>query len=349
MSTKSQPNTAAGLAVGLSTFVLWGLTPLYFRLLRAVPAMEVMAHRIVWCAVFLGAVVTGRAAWPELMRCLGSRRLLMVLGSSSLLLVFDQLLYIYTVNSGRLLQASLGYFVSPLFSVLLGTLFLRERLRWRQWAALALAGLGPAYLIVSSGEWPWLALGLASIFALYGLIRKQAALDSVLGLAVEMVIVLPVAAVFLGVGLLSGTVSFGQGDLALDLLLLLSGVVTAAPLLLFGRAVRGLRLSTVGMLQYVAPGLQFLLALAVFGEPFEPAQAVAFGCVWAALVWLGVEAAITRRQALSPVVTLPTSAGRRSRIALPLHRKSPFLVAGCSQRNSGGGGPTPCPGQETGS
>jgi chloramphenicol-sensitive protein RarD len=269
MATTPQQNTAGGLASGLATFVLWGLTPLYFRLLQAVAPVEVLAHRIVWSALLLVALLGARGAWPGLVRCLRSPRLLALLGASSLLLALSQLLYIYTISSGRVLQCSLGYFVSPLFSILLGTLFLRERLLPRQWAALALAALGLTYLVIASGEGPWLALALAATFALYSLARKQAATDSVTALTVEMLLLLPAAAAFLGAALLSGTASFGQGDVALDGLLLLSGVVTAAPLLLFGRAVRGLRLSTLGVLQYIAPGLAFVLALAVFGEPLR--------------------------------------------------------------------------------
>jgi chloramphenicol-sensitive protein RarD len=308
MTTTQQEDTAGGLAYGLATFVLWGLTPLYFHSLHRVAPVEVLAHRIVWCALLLGVVLGARGAWPELVRCLRSRRLLGLLGASSLLFALSSLLYVSGVSSGRVLQCSLGYFVSPLFSVLLGTLFLRERLHARQWAALALAALGLVYLVVASGEWPWLALALAAASALYGLVRKLVAVDSALALAVEMLILLPPAAVVLGVALRSGTASFGQGNRVLDVLLPLSGVVTAVPLLLFGRAVQGLRLSTLGVLQYVAPGLQFLLALAAFGEPLQPAHAVGFGGVWAALLWFGVEAVLARRRTAMPAA--PELAGR---------------------------------------
>jgi chloramphenicol-sensitive protein RarD len=305
MNTTGQQDTARGVVLALATFILWGLTPLYFRTLHAMVPVEVLAHRIVWCALLLGAVLAARGAWPDLVRCLRSRRLLALLGASSLLWATDSLLYVWCVSSGRVLQTSLGYFVSPLFSVLLGTLFLHERLRPVQWAALALAGLGLAYFIVASGEMPWLALALAGSFALYGLVRKQAGADSVVALTVEMLIVLPAAAIFLGVALLSGTATFGQGNRTLDVLLLLSGAVTAVPLLLFGRAVRGLRLSTLGVLQYIAPGLQFLLALTVFGEPFQPAHGVAFGCVWTALLMFVIDAGLARRRASLSAGTRP--------------------------------------------
>jgi chloramphenicol-sensitive protein RarD len=320
MTIMHQENTAGGLAYGLAAFSLWGLTPLYFHMLHRVAPIEMLAHRIVWCALLLGVVLGARGAWPDLVRCLRSRRLLALLGASSLLFALDSLIYVYAVSGGCVLQCSFGYFVSPLFSVLLGTFFLRERLHARQWAALGLGGFGLVYLVVASGEWPWLALALAAPFALYGLVRKLAAVDSVVALAVQMLLLLPPAAVFLGAALLSGTASSGQGNHLLDVLLVLSGVVTAAPLLLFGRAVQGLRLSTLGVLQYLAPGVQFLLAVAVFGETFQPAHAVGFGCVWAALLWFGVEALLARRRTTAPAALTPAGTGgaaSRARLVLP--------------------------------
>jgi chloramphenicol-sensitive protein RarD len=326
MTTTQQENTTGGLAYGLATFILWGLTPLYFHMLHQVAPVEVMAHRIVWCALLLGVVLGARGAWPDLVRCLGSRRLLALLGASSLLYALGSLLEVYGVSGGRVLQCSLGYFVSPLFSVLLGTLFLRERLHVRQWAALGLAALGLVYLVVASGQWPWLALALAAAFALYGLARKLAAVDSVVALGVQMLLLLPPAAVFLGGAMLSGTASFGQGNRGLDVLLLLSGVVTAVPLLLFGRAVQGLRLSTLGVLQYIAPGLQLVLALAVFGEPFQLAQTVGFGCVWAALLWFGVEAVLARRRMAAPgAPDLADKGGTASGASLVLSARARWL------------------------
>lgn len=301
MTTTPGRDTAAGLAYGLATFVWWGLDALYFRMLRAAAPVEVQAHRIVWCALVLGAVLGARGDWPQLVRLLRSARLLALFGANALLYAVGSLLCVVSVGSGRVLQGSLGFFLSPLFSILLGALFLRERLRRGQWAALAPAALGLVYLVAASGEWPWLALALAATFALYGMVRKLAAADGGVALTAEMLILLPAAGIFLGVTFLSGTASFGRGDRGLDVLLVLSGAVTAVPLLMFGKAVRGLRLSTLGLLQYVAPGLQFLLGLAVFGEPFQPAQAVGFGCLWAALLWLGVEAALARARRGSSV------------------------------------------------
>jgi chloramphenicol-sensitive protein RarD len=295
MTTTNQHNTAGGLAYGLATFAIWGLTPLYFRAVGVVPPVELLCHRIVWSALFVGAVVCARGTWAELVRSLRTRRTLALLGASSLALAASFLLTIYSVSSGRVLQSSLGGFMMPLFTVLLGTWFLHERLRWGQWAALALSALGLVSLIIACGELPWLALALGGSQALYGFARKQAAKDSVVALSIEMLFLVPAAAVFLGVAFLCGTASFG-GNPGLDLLLLLSILVTAAPMLMFGRAVRGLQLSTLGVMQYLTPGLQFLLAVAVFGEPFQPAQALGFGCLWVALLAFAVEGIIAQRR-----------------------------------------------------
>jgi chloramphenicol-sensitive protein RarD len=240
-------------------------------------------------------VLAVRGGWRDLIGCLQSGRTLAMLGLSSLLLAAGSLLYVYAVSSGQVLQSSLGYLVGPLFSVVLGALFLGDRLRGTQWVALALAVLGLGFLIVASGEPPWLALALGGSFALYILARKLIAADSLVALSVEMLMLLPAAAIFLGAGMLSGTAAFGQGNWVVEMLLVFSGVVAGVPFLLFGWAVRGLRLSTLGFLQYIAPGLQLLLAVAAFGEPLQPVEAIGFGCVWAALLWFEVEGVLRRR------------------------------------------------------
>jgi chloramphenicol-sensitive protein RarD len=323
MTHRQQHDTLSGLFWGLGAYAFWGLTPLYFRALRTVAPLEVLAHRTIWSAVLLATVLSALGRWPDLARCLRSRRLTVLLVTSSLLLTVNWLVYIYAIASGHVLQASLGYFVNPLFTVLLGTLVLRERLRWGQWAALALATAGLLYLVVALAELPWIALALAGSFSLYGLTRKLAAVDPLIGLSAETLAVLPGAAVFLGGTMLAGTASFGQGfGGQVDGLLLLSGAVTAVPLLLFGLAVRRLRLVTLGFLQYLTPSIQFLLALAVFGEAFAPAQQVSFGCIWAALLLFSVEAIVSqRRQAPQPAPQrLPQGPPSANRPLTPLTR-----------------------------
>jgi chloramphenicol-sensitive protein RarD len=319
MNPNAQQNTAGGLACGVATFVVWGLTPLYFRALQAVAPAEVLVHRILWSALLLAIVLGVRGGWRNLLRCLQSRRTLALLGLSSLQLAGGSLLYVYAVSSGQVLQSSLGYVLGPLFTVLLGALFLHDRMHGRQWAALGLSVLGLGYLVVVSGEPPWLALGLAVSFAFYSLARKLTPADSVVALSVEMMLLMPASAVFLGATMLSSTAAFGQGNYVLDMMLVFSGVVAAVPFLLFGSAVRGLRLSTLGFLQYLAPGLQLLLAVAVFGEPFQPAQALGFGCVWAALFWFEVEGVLFRRRASA--ADEHTSVGHGGRSSSP-----PYLL-----------------------
>jgi chloramphenicol-sensitive protein RarD len=274
--------------------------PLYFRAVAAVRPAELLAHRIVWCALVLAGLLTALGRWRDLARCLRTGRTTALLLASAVLIATNWLVYIYGVWTQRILHTSLGYFVNPLFSVLLGMAFFRERLRPWQWAALALAAAGLAHQVVAAGELPWIALVLAGSFGLYGLIRKAAPVDGLVGLTVETLMLLPAAAACLGCWAWAGTSSFGKGDATVDGLLLLSGVVTAVPLLCFGQAARGLRLSTLGFLQYLAPSIQFLLAVSLLGEPFRRQQQITFGCTWAALAVFTAESVLARRRAAPP-------------------------------------------------
>jgi chloramphenicol-sensitive protein RarD len=284
--------------------------PLYFRAVGAVHPAEILAHRIVWCALLLAGLLTVVGRWRDLARCLRTGRTAALLLASALLIAANWLVYIYGVWTQRILQTSLGYFVNPLFSVLLGMVFFRERLRPGQWAALTLAAAGLTHQVVAAGELPWIALAVAGSFGLYGLIRKAAPVDGLVGLTVETLLLLPAAAACLGCWIWAGTSSFGQGDATVDGLLLLSGVVTAVPLLCFGQAARGLRLSTLGFLQYLAPTVQFLLAVSLFGEPFRPEQRIAFGCTWAALAVFTAESVLARRRQAAPPCRPPVPAPR---------------------------------------
>jgi chloramphenicol-sensitive protein RarD len=313
MSERQEHDTRSGVFYGLATYAAWGLAPLYFRTLGGVTPLEVLAHRIVWSTLLLAVVLSVRGRWPELAGCVRSGRLRWALLLSSLLLAANWLVYVYAVGSGQVLQSSLGYFLNPLFSVFLGVLCLRERLRPGQWLALALAALGLGCLVWNAGQLPWVALALTGSFGLYGLVRKVARVDSLVGLAVETLVLLPVAAVFLAEEVLRGTASFAHGNRNLDGLLLLSGVVTTVPMLFFGQAVRRLRLSTLGFVQYLSPSLQFLLAVAVFGEPFQPAQGVGFACVWTALLMFSVDAVTAWRRRPRP----PVSARKRAGVKAP--------------------------------
>jgi chloramphenicol-sensitive protein RarD len=305
-------DTRSGLLYGLAAYGFWGLMPLYFWLVGNVSPLEILAHRIVWSVVVVAAILTVWRRWPDLARNLRSGRIVRLLLVSALLVAVNWLVYIYGVWTQRVLQTSLGYFINPLFSVLLGMAFYHERLRPGQWTALATATAGLVYLIVSVGELPWIALAVAGSFGLYSLVRKMTPVDGLIGLAVETMLLAPAALAGLAVGATTGTTTFGNNEGITDGLLLLSGVVTTIPLLCFGQAARRLPLSTLGFLQYIAPSMQFLLALWVFREPFTPALGISFGFIWAALAIFTGEALFFHRQRtarrLSELATLRRSA-----------------------------------------
>lgn len=289
-----------GLAYGLAAYGAWGLVPLYFKTVREVAPLEVVSHRVVWSVLLLFALLAGLRRWGELVACLRRPALLGALSVSALLIATNWFVYIYGVLTNQVLQASLGYFINPLLNVLLGLVFLRERLRPLQWAAVALAGLGVGYLVVAAGQVPWLALLLAASFALYGLVRKLTPVDGLIGVSVETLVLLPLAAGFLLYSAQQGQAAF-VGGVGLTARLMVSGVVTAVPLLCFGQAARRLPLSTLGFLQYVSPTLQFLLALWVFREPFSRTHWVSFSCIWTGLFLFSLDGAM-RRASASPAL-----------------------------------------------
>lgn len=293
---ESSQDTRGGLLYGLASYVLWGLVPLYFGFVGAAMPLEVLAHRIVWSVAVLSVLLTLARRWPDLLRTLRTGRTVRLLMASAFLVSTNWLVYIYAVWTNRILQTSLGYFINPLVSVVLGMIFFRERLRRGQWLALGLAVVGIAYLIFWVGELPWIALVLACSFGLYGLVRKVAPVDGLIGLSIETMLLSPAALIGLGVGVAMGATVFANGDRGTDGFLSLSGVVTTLPLLCFGQAARRLRLSTLGFMQYIAPSIQFLIALWVFREPFLPAQQISFGFIWAALAVFTLDALLQQRR-----------------------------------------------------
>jgi chloramphenicol-sensitive protein RarD len=271
-----------GVAGAAGAYLIWGLFPIYFHALVGVPATEVLAHRVIWSALFMTALITATRRWPEVAQQLRSTRTIAALGVSALLISGNWLTYIWAVQSGRVLEASLGYFVNPLVSVLLAVVFLKEPLNRLQVVAILVAAVGVAALVIWAGAFPLVGLSLALTFGLYGLVRKQVRVDAVAGLFAEVVLLFPVAITWALLLSARGEGHFG-GDARPTLLLAASGVVTAIPLLLFAVGVRRLRLSTVGILQYLNPTEQFLLAVFLFSEPFASAHLVAFPCIWASL------------------------------------------------------------------
>jgi chloramphenicol-sensitive protein RarD len=284
----------------LAAYGLWGLMPLYFRLVGSVAPIEILAHRIIWSVVLVALILTVWRRWPDLRSTFRSGRSVRLLLVSALLVAANWLVYIYGVWTQRILHTSLGYFINPLFSVVLGMIFFRERLRRWQWVALILASIGLGYLILAVGELPWIALALTASFGLYGLVRKTAPVDGLIGLAVETMLLAPLALAGLAVGVTSGTATFGHNEWLVDGLILLSGVLTTIPLLCFGQAARRLPLSTLGFIQYLGPSLQFVLAVLVFKEPFLPALRVSFAFIWAALAVFTVEALCHRSRPDGP-------------------------------------------------
>lgn len=273
-----------GLLYALVAFGLWGLFPLYLRELASVPPLEVVVHRSVWSLIFLLAVLTLLRRWGWLLQLRRQPRQWLVFVASALLLSINWLVYVYAIAIGHVLDASLGYFINPLVSVLLGVLVLRERLQPAQWLAVALAAAGVLWLTVDAGRLPWVALVLAVSFGLYGLLRKTAPLGALEGLTLETLVLAPLVLPLLVWFTLQPGGAMARGDWTLNALLLIAGPLTALPLLLFAAAARRLPLATVGLLQYISPTVQFLLGITVFHEPLQPARLLGFALIWAALV-----------------------------------------------------------------
>ena len=288
------------MALGIAAYGLWGVLPMYFKAMRSIEPADIVAHRIVWSVPVLAALLSVSNAWGEVRQALRNRKAVGLLAVTALLIGCNWLLYVYAVNSGHILAGSLGYYLNPLANVLLGRIVLKERLSWLQWAAVGIAAAGISALAVGALGQLWISLTLCASFATYGLLRKIAPVDAVAGLAIETGLLLPLAAGWLIWNVAAGEQIFGSSQLDV-LLIVLAGLVTAVPLLLFTAAARLLKYSTLGMLQFLAPTLQFLIAVLVYGEPFTRTHALAFGAIWTALALYIV--ALARHARAS--VTLP--------------------------------------------
>jgi chloramphenicol-sensitive protein RarD len=290
-----------GYGYALGAYAIWGLIPVYFKLVVKAPPLELLSHRVVWALVLLLPIGWRQDRLAELGRALGARRAMLGLSASTVLIAVNWLVYIWAVTSGRIVEASLGYFLTPLVSVLLGVVVLKERLERPVALALSLAALGVVWLTLVVGRPPWISAALALSFGSYGLVRKLVReTGAVAGLTVETALLSPLCVGYLLRAHARGTLAFRADTPLFDTLLVLAGPVTAIPLLLFAGAVARLPLSNLGFLQYLSPSLQFLLAVLVYGEPFTAAQAGAFGFIWLALA---VFAAHTlRRGAAEPLM-----------------------------------------------
>jgi chloramphenicol-sensitive protein RarD len=276
--------SARGLAAAAAAFGLWGLLPLYLRLLGTLPALQVVAHRIAWSCLFLLGWLLARAELGRLTSILVRPALLARLAVSALLISCNWLVYVWSVTHDHVVESSLGYYINPLMNVVFGVLVLRERLNRAQWAAIALATAGVAGLTVLAGRPPWIAFALAISFSLYGLLRKVLSVAPLPGLATETLLLVPLAVAYLVGCQLTGSGAFGHAGVAIALLLAGSGLVTAIPLLLFAYGARALPYSTVGVLQYIAPSLQLACGVLLFHESFGPGMAAGFATIWAALL-----------------------------------------------------------------
>jgi chloramphenicol-sensitive protein RarD len=281
--------TRTGVLSAALAYALWGLFPLYFRLLAGVPALDVLVHRVVWSLVFVLVLLAARRQWAWLRETLQRPRVIAAFAASALLLSANWLTYIWAVTHGHVVDASLGYFITPLVNVLLGSTVLHERLRPPQWTAVALATAGVLWLAVQGGELPWIALVLATTFGGYGLLRKTAPLGALEGLTLETMLLAPFAVVLLVGDMLHASGSFPSASSTTNALLVGIGPVTAIPLLLFAAGARRIRMSTLGLLQYLAPSIQFVLGVWLFGEPFSPLRTVGFALIWLALAIYSVE------------------------------------------------------------
>ncbi len=285
-----------GILYAAGAYLLWGLLPLYWKALHNVPSSQIVAHRLVWSLVFVGLVLTARRNWGWLGKAIRQPRVLLIFALSGALLTVNWLVYIWGVNAGFIVETSLGYFINPLVNVLLGYVFLKERLRPLQWGALAVALAGVLYLTFSYGAFPWIALTLAFSFGFYGLIRKTAALNSAEGLFVETAVLFLPALGFLLFHELRGTGVLGHVDATTTLLLIGAGAATSIPLILFAAGARRVTLTSLGLLQYIAPTMQFLIGVLIYGEPFGMGRVVGFGLIWLALVLYTAESLIARRR-----------------------------------------------------
>lgn len=273
-----------GIAYAALAYTLWGLFPLYFRHLQHVPAAEVLVHRVVWSLAFVLALLAWQRRWAWLPEVLRRPRVLLAFAASALLLSCNWLTYIWAVTHGHVIDASLGYFITPLVNVALGYWVLHERPRAAQWGALALATLGVLWLTVQAGQLPWIALVLAASFGAYGLLRKIAVLGALEGLTLETLLLAPPALVLLALWWGRGPASFPSPDLATNLWLVGVGPLTAVPLLLFAAGARRITMTTLGLLQYIGPSIQFVLGVWLFGEPFGGHRLAGFLLIWAALL-----------------------------------------------------------------
>lgn len=272
-----------GSLYAAAAYICWGLLPIYWKSLHGVAALEILAHRMIWSLVTVFVILTIRRHWSWLPHALRDKRILATFTASALLLTINWFVYIWSVNAGHVVDASLGYFINPLVNVLLGVLLLKEQLRFWQAIAIAVALAGVIALTLSYGVVPWIALILAVTFGGYGLLRKTATLNSLEGLSLETIVFFVPAIAYIGYQEFSGGAAIGHSSIGLTILLVGAGVVTTFPLLLFAAGARRIPMTTLGILQYIAPTIQFLLGILLYREPFSSRNLIGYCLIWFAL------------------------------------------------------------------
>lgn len=278
-----------GVLSALVAYVLWGVFPIYFKLVQTVPPTEVLSHRIIWAVPFGALILYLRRQWPEVRAAFLSPATIFWLALAATFISANWFIYIWAVQQEEVLQASLGYYINPLMYVLVGVAFLKERLRRPQIVSVLLAAIGVSFLTVKGGQFPFIAVSLALLFTLYGVIRKQVAIGAMPGLFIETLLLFPFAMAWLAWLMISQQAEFGQGGPSISALLILAGPLTVVPLLLFAIAARRLTLTVIGFMQFIAPTLQFIVGI-FYGEVLTTAHLVCFGCIWAAVLIFSVDA-----------------------------------------------------------
>ncbi|MGQ5523122.1 EamA family transporter RarD [Chitinimonas sp. PSY-7] len=285
-----------GILYACAAYFIWGLLPLYLKALKHVPALEILLHRMIWSLVFLAIILAVKKHWEWLKPALSNRKVILRFVASAGVLSVNWFIYIWAVNAGRVVDASLGYFINPLVNVMFGYFLLHERLRPAQWGAIAVAAAGVLWLTVQAGQLPWIGLMLAASFGTYGLLRKTAPLGALEGLSLETLLLTPFAMAWLSWLIAQGQSGFVNGDVATHWLLIAAGPITAIPLLLFAAGARRIPMSLLGLLQYIGPTLQMGLGVFLWHEPFGTEKLIGFALIWSALVLYTLENLLNARR-----------------------------------------------------
>ena len=289
-----------GILYGIGAYLAWGFFPIYWKFLHHVPAVQLIGHRIIWSCLLLLVVIVLTKQWDEFRKTV-NLKVLRIYTIAAVLIGINWLVYVWAVNANFIVETSLGYFINPLLSVLMGVIFLKERLRLAQWIPVVLAAIGVTYLTFIYGRLPYIALTLAFSFGLYGLVKKLSPLGSLYGLTIETAILFVPALIYLIAMEANSTAAFLHTGISSDLLMIGAGVVTTIPLLMFASAAKSIPLWVVGLLQYIAPTIQFLLGVFLYKEPFSQHQLIGFGIVWAALIFFVVENYLANRATVEPI------------------------------------------------